>query len=293
MGGRASLGVSERIKIVRAVSEQLSQDDWTDIELTLGQFGAPTPNEPTGGPYAHCVARIQQLDDHALLQLQEHVLGTGGDSSTPQPQAEPGPWKPDCFHLFLSHVSSEKVLLSEVKRRLALRGIDGFVAHEDIDPIKEWQDEIELALQTADALAALLTNGFHESKWTDQEIGFCMSRRILVIPVRLGVDPYGFIGRYQAVAPKNEPESIAAAMFAVLLKHELTRQRMAVALVSQFSASSSYKETQFNAKLIELIEEWTPELLRTIEQAVENNSQVSGAWGIREMVQAIVKAHGS
>jgi hypothetical protein len=33
----------------------------------------------------------------------------------------------------------------------------------DIEPTRKWQDEIELALSTADALVAMLTPGFHES----------------------------------------------------------------------------------------------------------------------------------
>jgi len=34
-------------------------------------------------------------------------------------------------------------------------GISAFVAHVDIDPTKEWQDEIEAALFSMDALAAI------------------------------------------------------------------------------------------------------------------------------------------
>ena len=35
---------------------------------------------------------------------------------------------------------------AELKEKLKLFGISGFVAHEDIHPTKEWQDEIENAL---------------------------------------------------------------------------------------------------------------------------------------------------
>jgi hypothetical protein len=47
-------------------------------------------------------------------------------------------------------------------------GVSAFVAHENIEPTK-WQDEIEKALLSMNALAAILMPGFHESKWTDQE----------------------------------------------------------------------------------------------------------------------------
>ncbi len=78
-------------------------------------------------------------------------------------------------------------------------GVDTFVAHDDIEPTREWQDAIEAALRTCDALCALMTSDFIESKWCDQEVGFAIARRKLVVAVKLGTDPYGFIAKYQAV----------------------------------------------------------------------------------------------
>lgn len=44
------------------------------------------------------------------------------------------------------------------------------------------------------------TEKFSDSKWTDQEIGAAFGRGIPVIPIRIGKDPYGLIGRYQAIS---------------------------------------------------------------------------------------------
>jgi len=51
------------------------------------------------------------------------------------------------------------------------------------------------ALATCEALIAWLTPDFHESLWTDQEVGFCVGRSVLIIPIRVGLNPYGFIGK--------------------------------------------------------------------------------------------------
>ena len=51
-----------------------------------------------------------------------------------------------------------------------------------------------------DAFVALLTEGFHDSLWTDQEVGFALSRGVPILAVRLGKDPYGFIGKFQALS---------------------------------------------------------------------------------------------
>lgn len=83
---------------------------------------------------------------------------------------------------------------------LAKRSIDAFVAHDSIEPTEDWKAVILHALASCDACLALLTPGFHESVWCDQEVGFCIARDVLVIPLNFGLMPYGFFGSYQALS---------------------------------------------------------------------------------------------
>jgi len=109
-------------------------------------------------------------------------------------------WPEEGFRLFLSHKSEAKKETAKLKERLSMYGIACFVAHEDIHPTTQWQDEIENALATMDGLVALMTDQFHDSQWTDQEIGYAFARDVPIIAVRLGRDPYGFIGKFQALS---------------------------------------------------------------------------------------------
>jgi len=43
-----------------------------------------------------------------------------------------------------------------------------------------------------------LTESFAASDWTDQEIGIAVALRKIIVPMKLTLDPYGVIGRYQA-----------------------------------------------------------------------------------------------
>ena len=108
-------------------------------------------------------------------------------------------WGDDGFRLFLSHKSEVKKQTAELKEKLLSYGISAFVAHTDIRPTKAWQDEIENGLATMDAFVAIMTEKFHESDWTDQEVGFAIARGVPIIAVKLGKDPYGFIGKFQAL----------------------------------------------------------------------------------------------
>ncbi len=199
-------------------------------------------------------------------------------------------WPQGRFRLFLSHVSKYKVAVSKLKDELALHGIAAFVAHEDIEPSLQWRDEIELALRSMHALAALLTPDFHASAWTDQEIGWALGRGILVIPVRLGVDPYGFAGKVQAVTGNlDRLEGSATPIFKSLLSNPQTHGEMRRALVTAFREASSFPLALTLRDHIIEVTDFTEEEKTVLRNACVENPQVSGAYGVRT---AIYEAFG-
>lgn len=130
--------------------------------------------------------------------------------------------------LFVSHKAEDKGLAMEIADALRRRGIASFVAHEDIKPSMEWQSAIELALDTMDGLMALLTENFRDSEWTDQEIGVAIGRKVPIISIQRGMDPYGFIGKYQAILGSNKtPSELAHEVFKTFIANKsLGEKRM-------------------------------------------------------------------
>ena len=115
------------------------------------------------------------------------------------PDAQRRIWEEGSFRLFMSHKSEIKAETSDLKTQLHRFGISAFVAHQDIRPTKAWQDEIENALATMDGFVALMTSDFHDSDWTDQEVGYALARGVPTMAVKLGKDPYGFMAKFQAI----------------------------------------------------------------------------------------------
>ena len=108
-------------------------------------------------------------------------------------------WKADCgLKVFISHKDEDKETAVYLAKRLYGLGVSAFVAHKDIVNSSSWPVELSNALNSMDACVALLTQNFHGSFWTDQEVGWALGRNIKVVPVNLGVDPYGFMGVIQA-----------------------------------------------------------------------------------------------
>ena len=186
---------SEKIKHIKAIASELSKEEWSILDLTLKQFDIPLTDEWSGGKEGYIIEMVSDAGDGQLLELAKHL----GVASQLETEDEPDFWGAGEARIFLSHLAAMKAVVSALRDALERYGISVFVAHEDIEPTKEWQTEIESALSTMDGLIALLAPGFKESNWCDQEVGVAIGRQLPIIAVRLGLDPYGFIGKYQAL----------------------------------------------------------------------------------------------
>lgn len=150
-------------------------------------------------------------------------------------------WTPGYFRMFISHVSSHKQSAAILKLALADYGISGFVAHEDIEPTIEWQEEIIAALRSMDALCAILTEEFNGSKWCDQEVGFGLGRNVLCIPIKHGIDPYGILGKYQGAKAAKDARDVAKQIFKLLCSNEKTHEKY-ISVLSNLFLGASNKE---------------------------------------------------
>jgi len=284
----AVMNPSERVKYIKEIAETLSSEDWAFIDLTLRQFGQPTVEEWYGDDRRKYIFEmISGASGETLLDLARH-LGVAIQFEPDSDAMFLGSGSP---LVFLSHLASRKVFVGELKSKLASLGIDSFVAHEDIEPTKEWQAEIESALARMDGLVALLAPGFKDSSWCDQEVGFALAKRVPIVSVRLGLDPYGFIGKYQAIqgAGKNV-DQIANDLYEVLVANESLGPKVTSRLVMMLGESPSFKESK---RLIALIEK-SPHLAEghasLLQKAMDDNRQVVGAWDVPERILAIKRS---
>ena len=159
----------------------------------------------------------------SLVELAKH-LGVLNELVS---SVNPTFWAKDDTRIFISHLVEIKDKTALLAAELEKYGFKTFVAHTDIEPTKEWQDEIELALSTADGLVALISPNFISSKWCDQEVGFPIGRRLPIVPVRIGHDPYGFIGKYQAVQGKGKSiPNLAKEIFELFISKPAIGQKL-------------------------------------------------------------------
>ena len=255
--------------------------------------------------YARIEGRLEDLEELVRSKLQTALRTTGNqilssvvitpafedvDVNRGQIAAEDVErlWTTGMFRLFLSHTSQHKVAVSILKQQLATLGVSAFVAHEDIEPSLEWQAEIERALGSMDAMAALLTSDFHASYWTDQEIGIAVGRGALVIPVRLPETPYGFIAKHQGLrGDLAAPGDLASRVVDILLLRPRTSDAMRTALVSALELADSFATSKAVTSKLEHARPFDLAQLARIRAAASSNSQVSDSFGVPERLHEI------
>lgn len=232
----------ERFNLIDRVARELqARMTYADIDAFLKSFGVDTKKKTSGinSKWIFAKELLAEAGDTLVIQLaQELEIPHGHTVSAGQVHEESRFWVPGYLRLFISHLSEHKLKATRLKDALKKYAVSCFVAHEDINPTLEWQGEIEKALASMDALAAILTPGFHDSNWTDQEVGFALGRGTLVVPLRDGLDPYGFVGKLQGVPSQGRTVAqVADAVFQALASNSATKNKMASALVDQVVAA--------------------------------------------------------
>lgn len=131
-------------------------------------------------------------------------------------------WGADPKHtwMFISHRAEYKGQVANLAEFLGAYNVSCFVAHEHIQVNKEWQKEIEKALNSMEVFLAFITNDFFASEWTNQEIGFALAKGVPIISVKWeNCDPKGFIAEKQALnANQYNMSDLADRIFDILVK---------------------------------------------------------------------------
>ena len=184
------------------------------------------------------------------------------------------------LRLFLSHKAESKRKATEIKDAFLFYGVSCFVAHEDIEPTKEWQAEIERALATMHVMVPLMTESFHESNWTDQEVGIAIGRGVPIVAVMLGRDPYGFIGKYQGVQGSGtEPRELAKELLRLFFSNDAISPMATDGIITATERADNYDHANKLAEFLPNIRALSLQQADRLVRAFNNNAQVRPSHG--------------
>lgn len=222
---------------------------------------------------AACASIENEYVANVYLEMDDGaVVAVGGTASL----ALPSFWKDGHLRLFVSHRDTHKHTAHALTRELDEYGISSFVAHDTIEPDAEWLVEINRALTTMEIMLALVTDDFHESVWTNQEVGVALGRGVPVISAKLGKsDPKGFIQSRQALKiSDDELKEAASALFGKLSERQNAADRLRGHLISAFCATTDFNETRRRFDRLTNLKGFTKEDVAQIVSAFPQNSQL-------------------
>ena len=199
-------------------------------------------------------------------------------------------WREHYVRVFAGHIHEEAGFVSGVQAELCDYGVDVFVAHNDISPSLQWQAEIEEALGSCQACAVFMHDGFRESAWTDQEVGYAIGRCAKMIPLTFGNNPHGFLARYQGANCAGRSEAkVACFIFGALLADDATRHRVEDGLLRALVSSPDFTSAERRASRVrDNVTNWTEPYRRDWLEEAMNNGQVEGSWKAKPIVEQLL-----
>ena len=179
------------------------------------------------------------------------------------------------------------MLAGRLKRSLEHYGVRAFLAHEDIIPGKKWTNEIMNELKSCDIFVPILTTRSKGSVYVNQEIGFVLAGKAKIIPLRIDVDPFGFISETQGMKPitttvrtqdgwSQEIDSNSSAWLIVgkIMQDAQLRDALKRSVVYDMHNSRSFEETRSKTRVLECFSEFGQNEVRELASAATSNRQI-------------------
>lgn len=267
----------QRIMTTKKIYNELTNRgfSWNDFYQYLKCYNSGIRHyeqDPWDSLEEYFSAYVSNLTDDVITAMANEVSGEIIQNDTfDQTVVNADCWRSGYFRIFISHLTENKESATYLKNHLAKYGIDCFVAHEDIEPSKLWQTEIEKALASMDLLCAILTPNFYQSKWCDQEIGIALGRAIPTLSIKKGADPHGFIGKYQAIKAKRTAEAVARDVVETICKMDNVNEKYFSILGKLFTNSKNEEEALDWIKQMNKISNFSVDVIDKIASSFGNN----------------------
>ncbi len=200
---------------------------------------------------------------------------------------------------FLSYSHQDRRLAGLIKGTFDYYGFDTFLAHEDLQPSGEWQEIILRKLKECLVFLPLLTDSFAKSDWTDQETGIAVALGKIIVPMKLTINPYGFISRYQAQSFAGAasggslfPPVIAEACWNIV-KTLASQKKLAAGVrdgvIAAFGGSGSFREAATNVGKLQLLEPFSDQQLNEIIRVSSENNQIYHGFDARSYINDLIR----
>lgn len=196
----------------------------------------------------------------------------------------------DSLRIFLSYNTKDKKEVGKIKNHLSYFGFEVFLAHEDITPTAQWQDEIKKNLKKCDIFIPVLTSNFMDSEWTNQEIGFAIALDKFIIPLQCEILPPGFLGTTQSLRRnirKGSCENIAEEIVSLVKNNDTFGKQIKATVINNLENSSTFEKAKDASKLLKEFDSFSKKEINRIADITINTRCVRDSFGARRVLKKI------
>lgn len=268
-----------RINLVLEVERRLSALPLNAGNLILRTYGLES-YDPTDDYGSSIQWIVESAMEGQLVELAQYFELDVPEGAAPESRIATVAVARPLF-LFGSHLTDHRVLVGDTSRALKTYGIDLFVAHDSIEEDLAWQAEIEKALDRSDGGLAFLQEGFRDSKWCDQEVGWLLGRKVPVMAFCFDLNPYGFFGPIQGQkvpAGTTAQEIAEMTIDRILTKQPELLPGLSASLVAAMASSPNFATTDAIWKRLRELNTLDADLCSQLLDAVKTNTQIYWAY---------------
>ena len=195
--------------------------------------------------------------------------------------------------VFVSHSNKDNTMANEIESSINKLYLELFLAHRDIEGGEEWREVIRGKIRDCNVFVALVTPDFHESEYTEQEVGAAWLLKKPILSIRVdGTDPKGFItGKQWITYNKQYPHTTAGELVKFALTEMDGHDRMVDVVVEILNNARSFNESNYLADILSSQTVLTPKQITGIKHALETNDQVYGARYTKKQLSSILGKH--
>lgn len=192
------------------------------------------------------------------------------------------------MQVFLSYREDEegKEYASALREELAILGINAIMASRSIRPGAVWAQTILGHLEASSALLCIASQGYTDSAWCQQEIGWAIGRNTPALWIRYDSAEHstGFLKSKQDFIPSEplDEAEIARGVGTWLAMEPRTREETRATLLRALTFSSTYQQTRDIADVLATLDSLTDDEWQQIDKAAETNRQVREAHSFSE-----------
>lgn len=189
------------------------------------------------------------------------------------------------LRMFFSYSTKDKKIVGELKDKLEKIGFEVFLAHEDLKPLVEWQEEIIKNLVRCDIFIPVFTENFKESEWTNQEVGIAVATNKFIIPLQVTVAPFGFIGKFQSLKANATDLEVTTKEIVKLIKNRSQfSEDLKNFVINSLALSGSFEDAKVRSKLLEDFENFSQEQVNRILTATKENNQIHSSFAAKKVL---------